>query len=105
MVGCLISIFFQMNAVQNLMEKKRWQEAAQYIVQKGHYATVSQLVKEEACNDDSLSDDECPPLDQRVVYGLILSIKHPKEKEQAKKFVYQRLGKSLATYKRLVLLR
>ncbi|XP_018014935.1 uncharacterized protein LOC108671850 [Hyalella azteca] len=96
-----------MNAVQSLVDKKRWLEAAQYVVDKGQYATVSQLKNEEARDheDDSLSDEDCPSLDQRVVYGLIMSIKNPKDKENAKRLAYQRLGKPLTSYKRLILLR
>jgi hypothetical protein len=86
-----------MNGVQEKIDHELWQDAASYIIQKGKYVDISTLQKEERQEDDS--DDE----DHRVIYALILNIKKPKE--NTKKVQYQRNGKVLTTYSRLLLLR
>ncbi|XP_047738838.1 uncharacterized protein LOC125178640 [Hyalella azteca] len=86
-----------MNTVQDLIDEENWQEATTYVVQKGKYTSLLQLRQEE--QDEECAEEE----DQRVVYGLILSIK--KYHDNSRKLPFLRHGKIVAKYDRLVLLR
>lgn len=83
-----------MNDVQDFIDRGRMDQAAAHVISDAvSYTTLEEMVQVE----------EAPVVEDTITFALVLSAKAPKP--NARKLNYQRGGKEVDTYHRLVLCR